>query len=384
MGRVMEAKPEIAVVGAGHWGKNLIRAFSRALSESAQKDNMTKRVIVVGADFAAQMVIRETKRPGSHYRIVGCIDDDPSKEGIKIHGVPVLDSVDQRPTFVATRAIDEILIAVPSATETKMQRLVSLCERAALRFKTLPALQDIITGRVSIRQFRDVCLEDLLGRDPVEIDLETVSKQIEGRVVLVTGSAGTIGSELCRQILQYSPRRLLCVDQSETGVFYLQLELSELNKSGSDLVFHVGDVGDRERMRGFFLEHAPQIVFHAAAYKHVPVMEWNVQGAVKNNVFAFLTLLEIAEEGGCQSLVLISSDKAVNPTSIMGATKRVGELIIAARPNSSMRCASVRFGNVLGSNGSVVPVFQKQLRSNEPLTITHPEIQRFFMTTREA
>ncbi len=161
------------------------------------------------------MVIRETKRPGSHYRIVGCIDDDPSKEGIKIHGVPVLDSVDQRPTFVATRAIDEILIAVPSATETKMQRLVSLCERAALRFKTLPALQDIITGRVSIRQFRDVCLEDLLGRDPVEIDLETVSKQIEGRVVLVTGSAGTIGSELCRQILQYSPRRLLCVDQSD-------------------------------------------------------------------------------------------------------------------------------------------------------------------------
>jgi len=361
-----------------------IRAFTHALSESARKDDAAKRVIVIGAGFAAQMVIRETKRPGSGYRIVGCVDDDPSKVGIKIHGAPVIGSVDQLPALVANRAVNEILIAVPSATGTQMQRLVSLCERAAVKFKTLPALQDIITGRVSISQFRDVRLEDLLGRDPVETDLESVRKQIEGRVVLVTGPAGTIGSELCRQILQYSPRKLLCVDQNETGVFYLQLELSELNKNGSNLVFHVGDVGDRERMRGFLLEHAPQVIFHAAAYKHVPVMERNVHGAIKNNVFALLTLLDIASEVGCQSFVLISSDKAVNPASIMGATKRVGELIIAARPTGSMRCVSVRFGNVLGSNGSVVPVFQKQLRSNQPLTITHPEIRRFFMTTREA
>jgi len=360
------------------------RAFSHALAESAQRDGSAKRVIVIGAGFAAQMVIRETKRPGSGYRIVGCVDDDPSKVGIKIQGAPVIGSVDQLPALVASRAVNEILIAIPSATGTQMQRLVSLCERAAVKFKTLPALQDIITGRVSINQFRDVRLEDLLGRDPVEIDLESVRKQIEGRVVLVTGSAGTIGSELCRQILQYSPSTLLCVDQSETAVFYLQLELSELNKNGSNLVYHVGDVGDHERMRGLFLEHAPQVIFHAAAYKHVPVMEWNVHGAIKNNVFTLLTLLEIAEEGCCQSFVLVSSDKAVNPTSIMGATKRVGELIIAARPTGSMRCVSVRFGNVLGSNGSVVPVFQKQLRSNQPLTITHPEIRRFFMTTREA
>jgi FlaA1/EpsC-like NDP-sugar epimerase len=359
-----------------------IRAFSNVLAESARKDDTATRAIVIGAGFAAQMVIRETKRPGSAYRIVGCVDDDPSKVGIKIHGVPVIGSVDQLPALVATRAVNETLIAVPSATGTQMQRLVSLCERAQVKFKTLPALQDIITGRVSISQFRDVRLEDLLGRDPVEIDLESVKKQIEGRVVLVTGSAGTIGSELCRQILQYSPRRLLCVDQSETGVFYLHLELSERNEG--NVGFHVADVGDHERMRSFVLEHAPQVIFHAAAYKHVPVMEWNVHGAVKNNVFALLTLLDIAEEGGCQSFVLISSDKAVNPTSIMGATKRVGELIIAARPTGSMRCVSVRFGNVLGSNGSVVPVFQKQLRNNRPLTITHPEIRRFFMTTREA
>src|SRR4029077_20052662 len=197
-----------------------IRAFTHALSESARKDDAAKRVIVIGAGFAAQMVIRETKRPGSGYRIVGCVDDDPSKVGIKIHGAPVIGSVDQLPALVANRAVNEILIAVPSATGTQMQRLVSLCERAAVKFKTLPALQDIITGRVSISQFRDVRLEDLLGRDPVQIDLESVRKQIAGRVVLVTGSAGTIGSELCRQILQYSPRRLLCMDQSETGIFY--------------------------------------------------------------------------------------------------------------------------------------------------------------------
>jgi FlaA1/EpsC-like NDP-sugar epimerase len=360
------------------------RAFSRLIAEFVRKDAAAKKVMLIGAGFAGQMVIREIERRGSGYSIVGCVDDDPSKVGIHIHGVPVLGTVDQLPALVATRTVDQILIAIPSATGIRMQRLVSLCEQAGVSFKTVPTLQDIITGRVSISQFRDVRLEDLLGRDPVEIDLDFVRKQIEGSVVLVTGAAGTIGSELCQQILQYSPRRLLCVDQDETGVFYLQLELSERNKNGSSLVFHVADVGDYERMRGFVLEHAPQVVFHAAAYKHVPVMEGNVHGAVKNNVFALLTLLGIAEEGGCQSFVLISSDKAVNPTSIMGASKRVGELIIAARPTGSMRCVSVRFGNVLGSNGSVVPVFQKQLRNNQPLTITHPEIRRFFMTTREA
>jgi FlaA1/EpsC-like NDP-sugar epimerase len=359
------------------------QAFSHVLAESAQEDDKAIRAIVIGAGFAAQMVIRETKRPGTGYRIVGCIDDDPSKVGIKIHGVPVIGTINELPALVAKHAANEVLIAVPSATGAQMQRFVRGCERAAVKFKTLPALQDIITGRVSISQFRDVRLEDLLNREPVEIDLESVSKQIEGHIVMVTGSAGTIGSELCRQILQYGPRRLLCVDQSETGIFYLQLELSERSQL-DDLVFFVADVGDGERMRSFMVEHAPQVIFHAAAYKHVPVMEWNVQGAVKNNVFALLALLDLASEVGCQSFVLISSDKAVNPTSVMGATKRVGELIVAARPAGTMRCVSVRFGNVLGSNGSVVPVFQKQLRNNRPLTITHPDIRRFFMTTREA
>jgi FlaA1/EpsC-like NDP-sugar epimerase len=361
-----------------------VRLFSRVLAESVREDVTSgKKVMLIGAGMAAQMVIREIKRLGNSYEAIGCVDDERSKLGIKLHGVPVIGTVDQLPTLLSAHPVDEVLIAVPSATRRQMQRFVEICEQAGVRFKTVPALQDVITGRMSIREFRDVHLEDLLGRDPVEIDLGSVRKQIDGRVVLVTGAAGSIGSELCRQILEYGPATLLCLDQSETGIFYLEQELSKL-RSDSQTVFCVVDVGDDERVHKLFTEHGPEVVFHAAAYKHVPVMERNVQEAVKNNVFALLNLLEIAERSGCESFVLISSDKAVNPTSIMGATKRVGELIIACRPANGMRCVSVRFGNVLGSSGSVVPLFQEQLRSRQPLTVTHPEIKRFFMTGHEA
>jgi FlaA1/EpsC-like NDP-sugar epimerase len=279
--------------------------------------------------------------------------------------------------------VDEILIAVPSATSKQMQRFVRICEECGTRFKTLPALHDIVTGEASIREFRDVHLEDLLGRDLVEIDLRAVRKMIEGRVVLVTGAAGSIGSELCRQVLEYNPSTLVCLDQSETGIFYLEQELSK-TKALTQTVYCVGDICDSERVRYIFAEYRPDAVFHAAAYKHVPVMERNVHEALKNNVFALLNLLHVAEQIECGSFILISSDKAVNPTSVMGATKRIGELIISQRPTNGMRCVSVRFGNVLGSNGSVVPLFQEQLRRNQPLSITHPEIKRFFMTAREA
>ena len=339
--------------------------------------------MLIGAGSAAQIVIREIKRMRNSYEVVGCVDDDRSKFGIKIHGVPVIGSVDQLPALLAAHPVDEVLIAVPSATGKQMQRFVGSASKSGIRFKTVPALRDIINGQGSIREFRDVNLEDLLGRDAVEIDLRSVRERIEGRVVLVTGAAGSIGSELCRQILEYGPAALLCLDQSETGIFYLQQELSKL-RADSHTIFCVADVGDHERLRKVFTEHSPEVVFHAAAYKHVPVMERNVQEAVKNNVFALLNLLEIAEGNGCETFVVISSDKAVNPTSIMGATKRVDELIISCRPANGMRCVSVRFGNVLGSNGSVVPIFQEQLRTGQTLSITHPEIKRFFMTGHEA
>jgi FlaA1/EpsC-like NDP-sugar epimerase len=361
-----------------------VRLLSRVFTESMSAVvGSSRKVMLIGAGSAAQIIIREIHRWKNSPEVVGCVDDDESKLGIKLQGVPVLGIVDQLPSLLAMRPVDEILIAVPSASSKQMQRFVKICEQSGTRFKTLPALHDIITGEASIREFRDVRLEDLLGRDPVEIDLRAVGKLIDGRVVLVTGAAGSIGSELCRQVLEYNPSTLVCLDQSETGIFYLEQELSK-TRVFAQTVYCVGDICDSERVRSIFAEHRPDAVFHAAAYKHVPVMERNVQEAVKNNVFALLNLLQVAEENYCGSFILISSDKAVNPTSIMGATKRIGELIISRRPTNGMRCVSVRFGNVLGSNGSVVPLFQEQLRRNQPLSITHPEIKRFFMTAREA
>ncbi len=360
------------------------RLMSRTLAESVRVDlRSVKRVLLIGAGFAAQTILKEMKRPESGYFAVGCVDDDPSKLGVRIQGIPVLGSIDQLPAIVSSVLVDEVLIVVPTAAGKQMQRFVEICEKAKVKFKTVPPLRDIIAGKVSIHQVRDVRLEDLLGRDPIHIDLQSVRQMIEGQAVLVTGAAGSIGSELCRQILEFNPARLVCLDQNETGIFYLQLELT---KRGNPTLLHfcIADVADRVSVTRIFTEHEPGIVFHAAAYKHVPVMERNVNEAVRNNIFALLSLIEIADDNGCQDFVLVSSDKAVNPTSVMGVTKRVGELILSSYPANSMRCVSVRFGNVLGSNGSVVPVLQDQLRNNQQLTITNPEIERFFMTTREA
>jgi FlaA1/EpsC-like NDP-sugar epimerase len=360
------------------------RLASRVLVESVQRDTTAaRRVLLVGAGFAAQMVIRELARPESGYFAVGCVDDDPSKMGLHINGVPVLGNVGQLESVLETDRADEILIAIPSATGKQMQRITEICQKAKLPFKTVPTLSDIIRGEAKVSQFREVRLEDLLGREPAQIDLESVRDHLRDKSVVVTGAAGSIGSELCRQILDYGPRKLICVDQNETGIFYMQRKL-RLQNHETQLVCCIADVSDGERMRRCFSDHQVEYVFHAAAYKHVPIMEENVAEAIRNNVFALQGLLDIAEEQGCKSFVLISSDKAVNPTSVMGTSKRIGELMLAARPGERMRCVSVRFGNVLGSSGSVVPIFQEQLRQGRPLTITHPEIRRFFMTTQEA
>lgn len=361
-----------------------VRLLSRVLAESVREDlSSCKRVILLGAGVAAQTILREIRRPGSGYVAVGCLDDDRSKRSVRIHDVPVLGTVDELPDILASQPADEVLIAVPSATGGQMRRFVEICTRAKVSFRTVPALKDIIAGQVTVNQLREVGLEDLLGREPVQIDLESVRREIAGRTVLVTGAAGSIGSELCRQILDYSPALLVCLDQGETGLFYLQLALAE-RRNGAQVAFCVADLCDADRVRGLLSEFRPEIIFHAAAYKHVPIMESNVSEAVKNNVFALLQLLSQAEDAGCRSFVSISSDKAVNPTSVMGATKRICELILSARPPNGMRCVSVRFGNVLGSSGSVIPVLKEQLRNHRPLTITHPEIKRFFMMTREA
>jgi FlaA1/EpsC-like NDP-sugar epimerase len=361
-----------------------VRIFSRVLAESVRQDlAASKKIILIGAGIGAQAVVREIGRPGSEYALIGYVDDDRSKVGLKIEDIPVLGTVDQLPEIVLTHPPDEVLIAVPSASSKQMQRFVEVCERAGVKFRTVPALRDVIAQRVSISDFRDVDVEDLLGRDPVEIDQESVRSALYQRSVLVTGAAGSIGSELCRQILEHEPAVLLCVDHNETGMFYLERELSR-RSARTSVHCHVADAGDRKQMKQLFHVSRPDTIFHAAAYKHVPLMEENISAALQNNVFGLMNLLEIASEYQCHGLVLVSSDKAVNPCNVMGVTKRIGELIIAHRPTNGMRCLSVRFGNVLGSNGSVIPVLQHQLRNNQALTITHPEMRRFFMTIREA
>ena len=359
--------------------------FSRILAESVRADHFTcKRVLLIGAGAGAQTILHELRRTGSGFVAVGCLDDDPSKVGIRVHDVPVLGTVDRLPEVLSSNPADEILIAVPSATGPQMQRFVQICTRANVPFRTLPALRDIIAGEVTVSQLREVSLEDLLGRQPVLLDLDSVRREIAGRCLLVTGAAGSIGSELCHQILDYGPQHLICLDQSESGLFFLRLDLEARQNGASRVTFCVADVNDRDHLSRLLGKWKPQIIFHAAAYKHVPLMEENVQEAVKNNVLALAGLLKLAERAGCLSFILISSDKAVNPSNIMGATKRIGELIVSSRPFSQMRCVSVRFGNVLGSSGSVVPVLKQQLGSHQPLTVTHPDVKRFFMITREA
>ncbi len=361
-----------------------VRTLSRVLAESVRQDLASStNVILIGAGAAGQTVAREIRRPRSGYSPLGFVDDDPSKLGLKIGGLPVLGPVERLPQLVNFYAVDEVLIAVPAATSKQMQRFVDVCERAKVKFRTVPALRDVIAQRVSLSDFRQVELEDLLGREPAKIDLQLVRAAIEGRTVMVTGAAGSIGTELCRQILEFEPRLLICVDQNETGMFFLEQELRR-HKAHSAIRLHVADVRDARRMQCVFQEASPHTVFHAAAYKHVPLMESNAREAVQNNVFGLLTLLSVARKADCGTFILISTDKAVNPCSVMGATKRICELIISQLPANGMRCLSVRFGNVLGSNGSVVPLLQGQLRKNEALTITHPEMTRFFMTIHEA
>lgn len=359
-----------------------VRLVSRLVMkpvERRRRDNRS-RVLVAGAGAAADALIRELLH--SDYHVVGCVDDDPAKRGIQLHGVPVVGTVDDLPVAASAQNVGEIFIAMPSVSGLRMRRVIERCQDSGKKFRMIPGLGDLIAGRVIVSQLREVAVEDLLGRDPVQMDLKAMRQHLAGQVVMVTGAAGSIGSELCRQILEYSPAKLICLDQAETPLFLLQLQLERL-KYRDRVVYCVADITDEGSMRALLGDSGVQIIFNAAAYKHVPMMESNPTEAVRNNVFGLLTLLRAAENAGCERFLLISSDKAVNPTSVMGCTKRVGELIMASRP-SQMLCMSVRFGNVLGSQGSVIPVFQQQIRKDRRVSVTHPEITRFFMTIPEA
>jgi FlaA1/EpsC-like NDP-sugar epimerase len=344
-----------------------------------------KRLLIIGAGDASALLIKETKRHKSfNYNIVGLIDDDASKQGRLINGIEVIGGRDRIIDVCEEKAVEEIILAIPSADLESKREIINICRDTKCKLKTLPGIYEIIDGEASISKLRDVNIEDLLGREEVTLNSENISKYIKDKIILVTGGGGSIGSELCRQISKFKPEKLLILDIYENNVYDVQMELNrthpELNKE-----VIIASIRELERLREIFQTYKPDVVFHAAAHKHVPLMEGNPAEAIKNNIIGTYNVLKCAQEYKVKKFVQISTDKAVNPTNIMGATKRFCEIMVQAFDKvSTTEYVAVRFGNVLGSNGSVIPLFKKQIAEGGPVTVTHPEINRFFMTIPEA
>ena len=362
----------------------------RLLRDSRTYRASQSRVLVVGAGESARALIREIKvSPQLRMHVVCAVDDNRSKQGRYLEGVPVVGGRDDIEDACAKYNVEQIIFAIPSCSIQTRKELLEICTATGLEVKAIPGIYQLVDGRVTVSKLREVRLEDLLGREPVVVDAQEVRSFIEERVVLVTGGGGSIGSELCRQIAQDKPRQLVIFDVYENNAYAIQQELLHTHPE-LDLVTLIGSVRDEARVREVFETYRPNLVFHAAAHKHVPLMEVSPAEAVKNNVFGTLNCVRAAVASGADRFLLISTDKAVNPTNVMGATKRVCEMIMQAEERHARAIgakttfSAVRFGNVLGSNGSVVPLFEKQIADGGPVTVTHPDITRFFMTIPEA
>lgn len=343
-----------------------------------------KRVLIIGAGAAGEKILREIfENYQLHYEVAGFIDDNPDKLGRTIHGVPVRGSVEKLPEIVERENIEEVLIAIPSAGGEQMRRVVGICKDCNVPYKTMPGIGEIIDGRVSLKALRDVRYEDLLGRQPVELDATGIRNYLDGKRVLITGCGGSIGSELCRQVVNYQPCALVLVDASEANLFHIQMELQHESCYRSVHAI-LGHVQDGPLMTSVFRKFRPEVVFHAAGYKHVPILEKNPWEAVTNNIVGSRVVMELAVEHGVGRFVFVSTDKAVRPTNVMGASKRVAELLLQSFQGNGTKFMAVRFGNVVGSSGSVVPLFRRQIEYGGPVTVTHPEVNRYFMTIPEA
>lgn len=343
------------------------------------------QLLILGAGDAGENAVREILRmPVERYHVVGFLDDNPTKLGAQIHGIEVLGSIDEIKEICEEYAVDEILIAIPSASRQRLRHVIEMCQGTNLRFKTLPALSDLISGKASVKEIRDFEINDLLGRAPVRLDEKQIGEFISGRCVMVTGAGGSIGSEMCRQIAHFAPRRLALVEQAEPSLFLIDRELRNAF-ADIDVVPYIADIADERRVETIFAREKPSAVFHAAAHKHVPMMELNPGEAIKNNVRGTRTVADAALKHGADKFVMISTDKAVNPTSVMGCSKRVAEMYIQGlNAKSKTQFVTVRFGNVLGSSGSVIPIFREQIARGGPVTVTHPDMVRYFMTIPEA
>lgn len=364
-------------------GPRLVYRMWKDHGLSLRSSGGAERVLIIGAGRAGEMLAREMLRAGKSDPI-GFLDDDPQLRGTRVQGLPVFGGLDKLERVAREHDVSQIVIAIPSATNEQMQRIVQHCELAGMPLRTLPRLQDIVAGRAAVSDLRAVSIEDLLGREKAELDWQIIERGIGGKSILVSGGGGSIGAELCQQIAGLGPAALIVIERNEFNLYRVRSRLFAANPA---LKLHVilGDVCDPATVEAVLRRFRPQVIFHAAAHKHVPILEDQRREAVRNNILGTKSLAEAAGRHGCEKFILISTDKAVNPVSILGKTKRVAEILCdSMNGRTNTRYITVRFGNVLGSDGSVVPLFEEQIRAGGPVTVTHPEVQRYFMTIHEA
>jgi len=372
---------EFRTAEAGRLKRFLIVGAGNAGEEAGR----LKRFLIVGAGNAGEALLREILRmPVTQYDVVGLIDDDSVKQGTHIHGIPILGTVEQLPEICEEHKIEEIAIAMPSASPQQLRRVIQVCEGTKIRFRTVPSITDIASGKFRVSQIRDVDINDLLGREAVKLDMDLIETFAKDKTIMVTGAGGSIGSEMCRQLCNFNPKLLLLIEQAENPLFYIERELCKQFAEVNIKAF-ICNITDKTRVDEVFSEYKPQVVIHAAAHKHVPLMELNASEAIKNNILGTQIVADVADNYSTANFVMISTDKAVNPTSMMGSSKRIAEMYIQDLSRTSeTHFVTVRFGNVLGSDGSVVPIFKKQIAEGGPVTVTHPEMKRYFMTVPEA
>jgi FlaA1/EpsC-like NDP-sugar epimerase len=375
---------DLMICFLGTAGVRMIVRMTAEATSQGRNGATEKQTLVYGAGDAGVTLLREIqKNPNLPYRVRGFLDDRPDKKGVHILGASVLGGGEQVKHIIAKHNIEIILIAIPSATGTEMTRILNLCHAAGVECKTVPGLSEVIESNGLTTQIRDVAVEDLLGRTPVRLEEGQIRATFEGKVVLVTGAGGSIGSELCRQIARFHPAGIVGFEIAESPLFEIDREMCQ-SFPGTPFYPKIGSIQNRARLDEVLHQYSPSVIYHAAAYKHVPMMEAHVFEAIENNVFGTYNVAMAAAEHGVEDFVMISSDKAVRPTNIMGATKRIAELLLLALQNGRTKYVAVRFGNVLGSNGSVIPIFKKQIATGGPVTVTHPDMRRFFMTIPEA
>ncbi|GIO19636.1 UDP-N-acetylglucosamine 4,6-dehydratase [Oceanobacillus oncorhynchi subsp. incaldanensis] len=353
-----------------------------------KKGENQKRTLIIGAGAAGVMIARQLQNESVKAELypVGFIDDDLTKQKMEILSLPVIGMSKDIPEIVENMQVEHIVIAIPSLHNGALKKLIHQCNETGVSVQLLPKIEDLMTGKISVSNLKNIEVEDLLGRAPVKLDIDAISEYVTGTTVMVTGAGGSIGSEICRQLMRFSPKKLLLVGHGEFSIYNIDMELkTTLEQHDTEIIPIIGDIQDRERIFNIVQEHKPSIIYHAAAHKHVPLMEYNPHEAVKNNIIGTKNVAEAADTFGVSKFVMVSTDKAVNPTNVMGASKRIAEMIVQGlAQQSTTKFVAVRFGNVLGSRGSVIPLFKKQIANGGPVTVTHEEMTRYFMTIPEA